>query len=834
MCNWWDIYSNQDRDTRRLIHKDNTAISDDHTKTIKLVLHNPKIDFVSTVDIIYTTLTLTPTYTLTPSMDRILGKVTDDEDGIHVTSLSSKGIKLNAEHAIVPGVPGVNMYRYQLATISAIRDIEYTREFPLSGDPSTKIKVNALTLANGLGSGKTYCVHGFIKLYPIPRAFPDHIYIPDTSQPRYGVKPKMPIGILTSNKIHQGVNEVQIKYTNFIKPTIIVVGSGVLEYWIETAKKFNMRYFAIGDVRDLRKFYEVFKANNINIYDEIIVKNGTVTTNFVLDDEDETTIQPNSIRPIIEVLKLMTRKYCWSRAVYDDFDTVRIPPTATTFPALFTIYVSATLSDEQARKPLIYDGDHSKSTSSVNIVDQILNAGKMHIKDVPNDVLLHKFTTIKCDLGYIDDCTKMPKAFKKVYMYTHSGRLFMEMLDKMGVDDAKEILEMISGDAINTAAGRLGIQTNSVADIAKKVLNDNFDKYKSLTNTLSNIRKYYELINELPEHPDGDYGSSTCDRITNDIIHKKTPSIDYYSSGVLSRLDAHYTETSSSVDKLAASIKRVQDNFREGECIVCLNSLVGMTVFISTCCNVVLCGPCLTRACRFRVARDNDSGEISGMCPKCRTSINLKTQMIALDAGFDPSSLLNADPLDISEPPVEPTVDTLATPKSSNDLPQGDLGMFDDVSNPKIRALLNIIHGIPIKSLKTEDLMLPNLLYGNDDRPVPPDDTTKRVLVFASFDETLDNVKKELRARSIPCDTLGGTHHQLSETIKRFEQSGKVLLINSKHYCAGINLQFCTEVVFMHKINNEHCEQQVCGRAQRIGRKYNLTVHYLAYENERV
>lgn len=776
-------------------------------------------------------------------MDKILGQPKGepaDEEGLHVTSLSTKGIMLTKDHAIVEGVPGVNLFRYQLTTISALLDLENTREFQYNA--TCRIKIRAVHLGLNLGSGKTYCIHGLIKLKPIPRAIPEHIYVSTSREDgrnpyyNYGVyrRPQANDGRITTAKDqHPAINEIQIKYTNFLRPTVIVVGSGVMDHWIDTAKRFGLRYFVIGDARDLRKFYDVFKSNNVNVYDEIIVKNGTVTTNFTLDIEPAGSVPPNSIRPIIEVLKIMTSDYCWSRAVYDDFDTIRIPPTATTFPALFSIYVSATLNDEQAAKPIVWDPKASARVASEGgIVDHIREYGKVFIKDVPDDKLLHNLTTIRCDDAYVDECLKMPKAFKKNYVYTHAGKLFMEMLGKMGVDDAKEILEMISGDAIHTAAGRLGIQTGSVAEIARKVLNDNFDKYKSLTATLAHIRRYYENINELPENPDGEYSNGAVERIVDQITHKKNPTVEYYSARVLEGLDSHYNGIQTEVDKLSAAVKRVQDNFREGECIVCLNSLQGMTVFISTCCSVVVCGPCLSKACRLHVTGGysvGDSTSITGMCPKCRVKINLRKDMIALEANFDPATLLNADPLNIEDEQAVPEV--LAKPADPA-LPKGELGGFDDVTNPKIRALLNILHGTPIKAIRSEDLVLPNLLYGQDDRPVP-EGTPRRVLVFASFDETLDNVKQELRSRSIPCDLLGGTYQQMTETIRKFEREGCVLLVNSKHYCAGINLQFVTEVVFMHKINNEHCEQQVCGRAQRIGRKYNLVVHYLLYENER-
>lgn len=59
-----------------------------------------------------------------------------------------------------------------------------------------------------------------------------------------------------------------------------------------------------------------------------------------------------------------------------------------------------------------------------------------------------------------------------------------------------------------------------------------------------------------------------------------------------------------------------------------------------------------------------------------------------------------------------------------------------------------------------------------------------------------------------------------------------VLLVNSNENCAGMNIQFCTDIVFMHKIHNEHIEAQVSGRAQRVGRKFNLNIYFLLYKNE--
>ncbi len=57
------------------------------------------------------------------------------------------------------------------------------------------------------------------------------------------------------------------------------------------------------------------------------------------------------------------------------------------------------------------------------------------------------------------------------------------------------------------------------------------------------------------------------------------------------------------------------------------------------------------------------------------------------------------------------------------------------------------------------------------------------------------------------------------------------LLINSKHYGSGINLENTTDVVLFHKFEDQ-MEKQVIGRAQRIGRTTPLNVWYFLNESE--
>ena len=59
----------------------------------------------------------------------------------------------------------------------------------------------------------------------------------------------------------------------------------------------------------------------------------------------------------------------------------------------------------------------------------------------------------------------------------------------------------------------------------------------------------------------------------------------------------------------------------------------------------------------------------------------------------------------------------------------------------------------------------------------------------------------------------------------------KILLSNSTLFGCGMNFENSTDIIFVHKMN-EDMEKQVIGRAQRMGRKSALNIIYLHYENE--
>lgn len=107
-----------------------------------------------------------------------------------------------------------------------------------------------------------------------------------------------------------------------------------------------------------------------------------------------------------------------------------------------------------------------------------------------------------------------------------------------------------------------------------------------------------------------------------------------------------------------------------------------------------------------------------------------------------------------------------------------------------------------------------------------------KLLIFSAYENSFTNVIPILRKLNIQFDYLKGNGYQIQATIERYKNGSiKVLLVNTRQYGSGLNLENTTDMILFHKFDTE-IEKQVIGRAQRFGRKQPLHVHYLLYENE--
>jgi hypothetical protein len=105
-------------------------------------------------------------------------------------------------------------------------------------------------------------------------------------------------------------------------------------------------------------------------------------------------------------------------------------------------------------------------------------------------------------------------------------------------------------------------------------------------------------------------------------------------------------------------------------------------------------------------------------------------------------------------------------------------------------------------------------------------------MIFANYTETFTKIEKILAENSITYHILKGQASSVQKFIDDFQnKSVSVLMLNAQFFGAGMNLQMTTDLIMYHRFTSE-MEEQIVGRAQRLGRTTPLNVYYLIHENE--
>jgi SNF2 family DNA or RNA helicase len=395
----------------------------------------------------------------------------------------------------------------------------------------------------------------------------------------------------------------------------------------------------------------------------------------------------------------------------------------------------------------------------------------------------------------------------KFYLYTFKNinNNYMGLIGMIGDNEATEIMEMLNGDAIETAAEKLGIKTNNVADIFQLMLGKQFNLFKKSTDVLSFINEvepFQGTRNPMSQNPDQDdtYKKS-------DLFMRRQ--IDYNYPNLKGLIDQTKEENTIIKQKSGIAIDRVKSNIKDDECPICTSELNDMSeeIIILKCCGIVLCSTCC-----FGVIFPQRS--IKGQCSNCRTTLTFQS-LIYLKSNFNLDNIMNEnlDAVCISD---DEEKEELVVP-----LPR-----------TKYDAMIDIINGKKISDKIHVDVHIDNLIKGTANFPKP---SYRKVLIFANYEETIQKIINVVEKNNIIYDKLSGTHKEIYKTVNKFTNCEKscVLIINSIKHCSGLNLQSATDLIFAHKILDNAIETQVIGRGQRLGRTSQLSVHFMLYENEK-
>jgi hypothetical protein len=109
----------------------------------------------------------------------------------------------------------------------------------------------------------------------------------------------------------------------------------------------------------------------------------------------------------------------------------------------------------------------------------------------------------------------------------------------------------------------------------------------------------------------------------------------------------------------------------------------------------------------------------------------------------------------------------------------------------------------------------------------------KKVIIFSDYSnifEYIENICIENEINYVDLDK--GNIKSIDISVNEYKYgNAKILLSNSTLFGCGMNFENSTDIIFVHKMSKE-MEEQVIGRAQRLGRKTILNINYIQYENE--
>jgi SNF2 family DNA or RNA helicase len=108
----------------------------------------------------------------------------------------------------------------------------------------------------------------------------------------------------------------------------------------------------------------------------------------------------------------------------------------------------------------------------------------------------------------------------------------------------------------------------------------------------------------------------------------------------------------------------------------------------------------------------------------------------------------------------------------------------------------------------------------------------KSILIFAEYDKPLLEITDFLNAKGYRYSHLKGSSTRIVNIVEKYKKNEiDILLLNSKYFGSGLNLENTTHLFMYHKMI-DHLDKQVIGRAQRPGRTQPLELFRLCYSNE--
>lgn len=664
----------------------------------------------------------------------------------------------------------------------------------IMGEGGLTMQIKMARLAEKFSFGKTVLSIALICASKSPTIMPD--FIPNLSSTHHIMKKSVKDNHYATYGTRQrhGYSmspKVSVIYAEYLPLTVVAVSANVIPQWEREITRFtDLKYYTINDANSFRKFYTIFKKNKASEYDIIILKVGSITGNFTLDGEvkNEGEKAANKKRSIIDTFNIMLDGYAVSRLMIDDFDTLQLTFADCFIPAAFTWLISSTFRNTCLPK--------WRTVNSFSSVAELVSSylpNNTPIKSASNDDVLETCLSLRCDPEYVDEFINSTHVRFKNY-FIPGGNVTKILADLRVRPD---LLEMINAGAVGTAARELGIDTNSVTEVAQNLIGQHMDIIRQSKKTIKRIEMIREKIhnNNNKNAVSIPIGHTQIKKYTDsefaDFIQHLNGTTN---STIENLLDEIKNEAQSNYAEYTKSYDRMRSNLKSESCPCCFVPLKEQNnVFVmSNCCQLIICEFCMVH---------------SNRCPNCLNS----NKAIRINCTLNYDNLI--DTLDTDMPPP------------IDDKQEAAFDRADSLISFISKQLIDTNVIVKCMDENNKYHLIQKLLDGKKDIPWP-EDKQKKILIFTMYTESTHSIKEKLQQHRIKYCQLAGTKSQRDEAVQLLKTSPDVhvILVTSPKDCAGINFPFISHIVLYHVIIDPHVESQIIARGQRLGREYNLEV----------
>jgi hypothetical protein len=106
-----------------------------------------------------------------------------------------------------------------------------------------------------------------------------------------------------------------------------------------------------------------------------------------------------------------------------------------------------------------------------------------------------------------------------------------------------------------------------------------------------------------------------------------------------------------------------------------------------------------------------------------------------------------------------------------------------------------------------------------------------KFIIFSAYDASFKPICRVLKEADINFSLVIGNRKTREQSIEKFKNGdANVIFLNSNFNGAGINLQEASDIILYHEMPTS-TQNQIIGRANRIGRVNSLHVHHLQIDD---